>query len=93
MTYWLIPLTGYRVLMTWVYSNTTSVLVAMAMHASWTGWQFFLTPASTSQGQDVAWHLLLSVGIWAVALIAVTRSRERMLSRSGERLALGGETR
>jgi uncharacterized protein len=93
VTYWLIPLTGYRVLMTWVYSNTTSVLVAMAMHASWTGWQFFLTPASTSQGQDVAWHLLLSVGIWAVALIAVTRPQERTLSRSGERVALGGETR
>ena len=93
VTYWLIPLTGYRVLMTWVYSHTTSVLVAMAMHASWTGWQFFLTPASTTQGQDVVWHLLLSAGIWVVALIAVMRSRERMPSRSGERLALGGETR
>ena len=64
VTYWLIPLTGYRVLMTWVYSHTNSVLVAMAMHASWTGWQFFLTPAATTQGQDVGvapaavgWHL------------------------------------
>jgi hypothetical protein len=46
----------------------------MAMHASWTGWQFFLSPAATSQGQDVVWHLLLSAGIWAVALIAVLRA-------------------
>jgi membrane protease YdiL (CAAX protease family) len=92
VTYWLIPLSGYRVLMTWVYSHTRSVLVAMAMHASWTGWQFFLTPASTTQGQDVVWHLLLSAGIWAVALIAVTRSRQRVPFRSGERLALEGET-
>jgi CAAX protease family protein len=92
VTYWLIPLTGYRVLMTWVYSHTTSVLVAMAMHASWTGWQFFLSPASTTQGQDVVWHLLLSAGIWAVALIAVTRSGARMPSRSSERLAIGGGT-
>jgi hypothetical protein len=72
VTYWLIPLTGYRVLMTLVYSHTRSVLVAMLMHASWTGWQFFLTPASTTQGQDVVWHLLLSGGIWgAVAIVAV----------------------
>jgi membrane protease YdiL (CAAX protease family) len=71
VTYWLIPLTGYRVLMTWVYSHTNSVLVAIVMHASWTGWQFFLTPASTSQAQDIAWHLLLSVGIWTAVLVLV----------------------
>ena len=71
----LIPLTGYRVLMTWVYSHTRSVLVAMAMHASWTGWQFFLSPANTTQGQDAMWHLLLSAGIWAVVLTVVVRSR------------------
>jgi uncharacterized protein len=75
VTYWLIPLTGYRVLMTWVYAHTNSVLVAMAMHASWTGWQFFLSPGATTQGQDVIWHLLLSAGIWAVVLIVVARSR------------------
>jgi hypothetical protein len=61
--------------MTWVYSRTKSVLVAMVMHASWTGWQFFLTPASTTQGQDVVWHLLLSAGIWAVVAVVVARSR------------------
>jgi uncharacterized protein len=93
VTYWLIPLTGYRVLMTWVYSHTGSVLVAIAMHASWTGWQFFFTPASTTQGQDVVWHLLLSAAIWAVALIAVTRSRVPRSVRSGEPLALGGASR
>jgi membrane protease YdiL (CAAX protease family) len=93
VTYWLIPLTGYRVLMTWVYSHTGSVLVAIAMHASWTGWQFFFTPASTTQGQDVVWHLLLSAGIWAVALIAVTRSSVPRSVRPGEPLAVGGATR
>jgi uncharacterized protein len=75
VTYWLIPLTGYRVLMTWVYSRTGSVVVAMAMHASWTGWQFFLSPAATSQGQDVLWHLLLSAGIWAFVLVIAVRAR------------------
>jgi membrane protease YdiL (CAAX protease family) len=93
VTYWLIPLTGYRVLMTWVYAHTHSVLVAMAMHASWTGWQFFLSPGATTQGQDAVWHLLLSAGIWAVALIVVTRTRAATLVQRGERLAIGGESR
>lgn len=75
VTYWIIPLTGYRILMTWVYSKSGSVLVAMAMHASWTGWQFFLTPASTSQAQDVVWHLLISAAIWAGVLVVVFRER------------------
>jgi membrane protease YdiL (CAAX protease family) len=93
VTYWLIPLTGYRVLMTWVYARTNSVLVAMAMHASWTGWQFFLSPATTTQGQDVVWHLLLSAGIWAVVLLVVVRSRVTRPFGPAERSILGGEAR
>jgi CAAX protease family protein len=93
VTYWLIPLTGYRVLMTWVYAHTNSVLVAMAMHASWTGWQFFLTPAATTQGQDIVWHLLLSAGVWAVVLMVLVRSRATSALRRADRFALGGEIR
>jgi CAAX protease family protein len=93
VTYWLIPLSGYRVLMTWVYAHTNSVLVAMAMHASWTGWQFYLTPAATTQGQDVVWHLLLSAGIWAVVLVFVVRSKVTRPFGRGNRLVLGGEVR
>jgi membrane protease YdiL (CAAX protease family) len=89
VTYWLIPLTGYRVLMTWVYAHTNSVLVAMAMHASWTGWQFFLTPAATTQGQDLAWHLLLSAGVWAAALVVAVRASASRPLRRGDRLAIG----
>jgi len=93
VTYWLIPLTGYRVLMTWVYAHTHSVLVAMAMHASWTGWQFFLSPAATTQGQDLVWHLLLSAGVWAVVLILVVRSRAASPVARAGRVALGGGIR
>lgn len=38
--YWILPLTAYRILMTWVYANTRSVLVAQLMHAA--------TPAGSS---------------------------------------------
>lgn len=93
VTYWIIPLTGYRILMTWVYAQTGSVLVAMAMHASWTGWQFFLSPASTSASQDVVWHLLLSVGIWAAVVLVVFRARAIPRVGRADRLRVGGEAR
>ena len=38
-------LTAYRLLMTWVYANTQSLLLAVLMHASYTGWLFVLYPA------------------------------------------------
>ena len=65
----------------------------MAMHASWTGWQFFLTPAATTQGQDVVWHLLLSAGIWAVVLVVVVHSKMTQPFGRGNRFVLGEEAR
>jgi hypothetical protein len=41
--YWLVPLTGYRVLMTWAYAHHRSLALAMFMHASYPGWLAALT--------------------------------------------------
>jgi membrane protease YdiL (CAAX protease family) len=40
-------LTPYRILMTWVFSRTKSLPVAMLMHASFTGWLLVLFPATS----------------------------------------------
>jgi membrane protease YdiL (CAAX protease family) len=52
--FWILPLTAYRILMTWVYSSTHSLLLAQLMHASYTGWLFSLNPA-TSFNQNLLW--------------------------------------
>jgi membrane protease YdiL (CAAX protease family) len=44
---YLATLTPYRILMTWVYLNTKSVLLAVLMHASYTGWLLVLFPAAS----------------------------------------------
>ena len=51
--------------MTWLYARTGSLLLAMLMHASYTGWLFALYPA-TSFKQGLAWQTTLAAALWLV---------------------------
>ncbi len=55
-------LTAYRVLMTWIFARTQSLLLAVLMHASYTGWLMVLFPA-TSFGQGLAWQTTLAAAL------------------------------
>jgi membrane protease YdiL (CAAX protease family) len=73
--YWILPLTAYRILMTFVYANTRSVLIAQLMHASYTGWQFAFSPA-TSFSQNLVWQGIFAASLWAaVVIVAVFNQR------------------
>jgi membrane protease YdiL (CAAX protease family) len=65
-------LTGYRLLMTWVYLHTRSLLLAMLMHASYTGWLLALYPA-TSFGQGLAWQGAFAAMLWLFVALAYAR--------------------
>ena len=62
----------YRMLMTWVYSKTHSLLLAMMMHASFTGWLLVLFPA-TSFAQNLFWQTLFAVMLWILAAAVMRR--------------------
>lgn len=67
--FYVATLTAYRVLMTWVFANTRSLLLAVLMHASCTGSLFVLYPA-TSFEQGLVWQTALAVLLWvAVGLV------------------------
>jgi len=68
--YWIAILIPYRVLMTWVYARTGSLLIAMLMHGSYTGWQGALSPA-TSTAESFVWQAALAVAIGAVVVAIV----------------------
>jgi membrane protease YdiL (CAAX protease family) len=72
LVYWLVTLTAYRVLMTIVYAHTGSVLVAMLMHASYTGWQLTLSPA-TSGSESFIWQSAFAVAMVIVTAVVVAR--------------------
>jgi membrane protease YdiL (CAAX protease family) len=68
-------LTAYRVLMTWVYANTQSLLLAVLMHASYTGWLLMLYP-TTSLEQGLIWQTSFALALWIVVAVV-------MLGRAG----------
>jgi uncharacterized protein len=63
--FYVAALTAYRLLMTWVYAHTQSLLLAALMHASYTGWVFVLYPA-TSFEQSLVWQIIFAVALWVV---------------------------
>lgn len=65
---YLATLTAYRILMTWMFAHTESLLLAVLMHASYTGWLFVLFPA-TSFEQGLAWQSTLAAALWLVVVV------------------------
>lgn len=91
---YLATLTPFRILMTWVYSNTSSLLLAVLMHASYTGALMAFFPATTF-GQGMLWQALFATALWVAAIIAVRSPARRSPSSAPiERDApiLGGGT-
>ena len=66
--------------MTCVYANTQSFLLAVLMHASYTGWLFVLYPA-TSLEQGIVWQSVFAVALWGVVTVVMAG-----LVRCGTRL-------
>jgi len=64
VAFWVVPLTAYRILMTWLYARAESLPVAQLMHASYTGWLITLSPAM--QVEDaMLWQAVLAVSLWS----------------------------
>jgi membrane protease YdiL (CAAX protease family) len=70
--FYLGALTAYRVLMTCLYANTRSLLLAVLMHASYTGWLLVLYPA-TSFEQGLVWQTIFAAALWLVVVAVMTR--------------------
>ena len=66
---YLASLTAYRVLMTWVFAQTRSLLLAVLMHASYTGWLLAVFPAASAR-QGLVWQAAFATLLWiAVAVV------------------------
>jgi uncharacterized protein len=76
--FWLATLPAYRILMTWVYAHTQSVLLAILMHASYTGWLFVFYP-STTFNKGLVWQALFAASLWCVVAVVI---RWRVVSAS-----------
>ena len=81
LIYWVVSLTAYRFLMTWVYQNTGSLLVAQLMHAFYTGTQVVLTPTGTSFAEGLLWKSILAACLFLFAAIVAFTFGKNLIRR------------
>jgi uncharacterized protein len=74
---YLATLTPYRMLMTWVYSHTQSLFLAILMHASFTGWLLVLFPM-TSLTQSLFWQSVLALTLCGAVVMVLRRDPVRI---------------
>jgi len=68
-------MTAIRVLISWLYTSTKSVLIAQLMHTSSTGSLVVFSPPAVSSRQEVMWYALYGVALWIAVLIVVKKFR------------------
>jgi uncharacterized protein len=65
--FWVAPLPAYRILMTWTYSRTESVLISALMHGGYTGSLLAFAP-ETAFRDGLLWQGLFAVMLWLLVL-------------------------
>jgi len=87
--YWLpfflafsLAMTAMRVLIGWIYTNTTSVLLAQLMHVSSTGSLVLFSPTRVTAVQEALWYALYGTVLW-VAVGIVVKTFGKQLERRG----------
>jgi uncharacterized protein len=68
-----------RVLMTWVYRHTRSLLLGILMHTAYTAGQALLQPAAAGNTENVVWWGLLGLALWAVVGLVALADRAHLM--------------
>jgi membrane protease YdiL (CAAX protease family) len=73
-------MTAMRVLIAWLYTNTSSVFLAQAMHAFSTSSLVVFSPATVTPAQEVFWYCVYGFVLWLVvaAVVATNGARLRL---------------
>jgi membrane protease YdiL (CAAX protease family) len=80
-------MTAMRVIIAWVYTNTSSVLLAQLLHASSTGVLVIFSPARVTPGQEALWYAVYAVALWIVVVVVAVATRLRSAGRLNVLLA------
>ena len=71
-----VAMTAMRVLISWLYANTKSSLLAQLMHVSSTGTLVIFSPR-VSPAQEVMWYAVYGCVLWAVVGVVAVRGMSR----------------
>ena len=66
-------MTGMRVLIAWIYTNTKSVALAQLMHASSTGSLVVFSPGGVTARQEAMWYAVYAAALWLIVALVAAR--------------------
>jgi hypothetical protein len=66
-------MTALRVLISWVYSSTASLLLAQMLHASSTAALAMFGPSQVDARQEAAWYALYALALWTAVAVLTNR--------------------
>jgi CAAX protease family protein len=81
-----ISLTAYRVLITWMYKHTGSVLLAQLMHAFYTG-SLFVLSFSLAAGEMMLFYVVFAAVLWVMVAAVVATTGHRLMRAPRQVLA------
>lgn len=73
----LLAMTAMRVLIAWIYANTSSVLLAQLMHISSTGALVVFSPPVTP-GREALWYALYGCLLWLIVGVVVAKTGRQL---------------
>jgi uncharacterized protein len=71
-------MTGMRVLIAWIYTNTKSVALAQLMHASSTGSLVVFSPGGVTARQETVWYAVYAAALWLIVALVAARYRPEL---------------
>ena len=87
LTWMVVPMIAMRVLISWVYANTGSLLLAQLMHASSTGFLVVLSPSPATPAGEIYWYAPYAVLLWiAVAVVVAVFGKQLVRPAHGGRV-------
>ncbi len=73
-----LAMTGMRVLICWIYTNTKSLLMAQLMHVSSTGSLVIFSSPGVTAAQEAMWYGLYGIELWLVVGIVAAVYGKRL---------------
>ncbi len=81
---YILTLIPYRLLMMWVYHRTQSLMLAITMHASFTGSLLVLVPVVPAS-QGFYWQAIFAIVLWGLVALALRKDKASHAGRLARR--------
>lgn len=92
MTFYVIVLPAFRMIMVWVYDKTNSLFIAILMHGSLTGNVIYVLLSSELSADGMAltfWYIIFASSLWFIVGMLIFFERKKTVTKLATPIAIG----